>query len=34
MIFSSVRRRQNCIDNVFIWANFVKKDFGGVLSTG
>ena len=30
---SSVRRRQNCIDNVFICFNFAK-DFGGILSTG
>ena len=25
MIFSSVRRRQNCIDNVFICVKFTKK---------
>ena len=31
---SSVRKRHNCIDNVFICVNFAKKDFGGVLSTG
>ena len=34
MIFLSVRRRQNLIDNVFICVNFIKKDFGGVLLTG
>ena len=31
---SSVRRRQNCIDSVFICVNFEKKGFDGVLSTG
>ena len=31
---SSLWRRQNCIDNVFICVNFAEKDFGRVLSTG
>ena len=31
---SSVRRRQNRIDNVFICVNFANKDFGRILSTG
>ena len=31
---SSVRRRQNCIDNVFNCVNFAKKDFDDILSTG
>ena len=34
MIFSSVRRHQNCIDNVFIFVAFAKKDFGVVPLIG